>query len=78
MAELASCYTATEVGVPLADLDNHAAYLKSWLAAMRESPGFIFTASSQATRATDFLLSFVRPAGAVAAEDGEEPATAAR
>jgi antirestriction protein ArdC len=73
VAELAGCYTATEVGVPLADLDNHAAYLKSWLAAIRESPGFIFRITSQAARVTDFLLSFVQPAG-VAAEDSEAPA----
>lgn len=65
VAEIASAYLATELGMPLG-LDNKAAYLKSWLEGMRQSASFIFQACSAASRVTDSLLSLVRPA-----EDGE-------
>lgn len=62
VAEMASSFLATELGVPQAeDLGNHAAYLKSWLGAMKGDPAFIFKASSQASKVADFLLAF-RPA----------------
>lgn len=73
VAEMASAYTATELGMPLAGLDNHAAYLKSWLDAMRESSSFIFRCSSQASRTSDYLLSFVRSALPEATEEAENP-----
>jgi antirestriction protein ArdC len=39
-------------------MDNHAAYLKSWLMAMKADASFIFRASSEATKAADFILAF--------------------
>ncbi len=58
-----------ELRLPTTDnLENHAAYLKSWLSAMAEDPKFIFRASAQASKATDFLLSFSRTT-----EDKAEP-----
>lgn len=61
VAEIASAYLATELGVPNSEpLDNHAAYLKSWLSAMHDDSNFIFKASKQASKVCDFLLSFVR------------------
>ena len=38
-----------------------AAYLANWLKAMRDDPRFIFVASSQASKAADYLLAFSRP-----------------
>ncbi len=62
VAEMASCFLATELGIPNGEpLDNHAAYLKSWLSEMRDDPNYIFRASRQASKVSDFLLSFVRP-----------------
>ncbi len=62
IAEIASCYLATELGVPNGEpLDNHAAYLKGWLKEMKSDPNYIFRASRQASKVCDFLLSFVRP-----------------
>ncbi len=62
IAEMASCFLATELGIPNGEpLDNHAAYLKSWLADMKNDPNYIFRASRQASKVSDFLLSFVRP-----------------
>ncbi len=59
VAEMASSFLATELGVSQGeDLGNHAAYLASWLEAMKGDPAFIFKASSQASKVADFLLAF--------------------
>ena len=61
VAEMSACFLAQELGIPDGELlENHAAYLKSWLKAMRDDPAFIFKASSQASKVADYLLSFVR------------------
>ena len=61
IAELASCFLATELGIPnTEDLDNHAAYVKSWLAAMKDDANYIFKASRQASKVCDYLLGFVK------------------
>ena len=61
IAEMASCFLAAELNIPNGEpLDNHAAYLKSWLADMKDDPNYIFRASRQASKVCDFLLSFVR------------------
>lgn len=61
IAELGGCFMCSELGLPTADnLANHAAYLKNWLAAMKGDPKFIFRASTQASKAVDYLLSFSR------------------
>lgn len=59
IAEIASSFLATELGVPQGEsLENHASYLKHWLEAMKGDTSFIFRASTQASKVTDFLLSF--------------------
>lgn len=59
-AEIASCYVAAELGIPQGEgLGNHAAYLKSWLEALKNDRNWIFKAAKQAGKATDFLLAFV-------------------
>lgn len=61
IAELGACFLAGELGLPLdQSLGNHAAYLKNWLDAMKGDTRFIFRASSQASKAADFILSFSR------------------
>ncbi len=61
IAEMASCFLATELGVPNSEsLENHAAYVKNWLAAMKDDANYIFKASRQASKVCDFLLSFVK------------------
>ena len=61
IAEIASCFLATELGVPNTEpLENHVAYLKSWLEAMRNDSNYLFKASRQASKVCDYLLSFVR------------------
>ena len=61
IAEMGSCFLATELGIPNADkLPNHASYLQYWLKAMENDHRFIFQAATQANRAADFILSFSR------------------
>jgi antirestriction protein ArdC len=61
IAEMGSCFLATELGLPNAEsLPNHASYLSSWLQAMQNDHRFIFRASSQASKAADYILSFSR------------------
>ena len=63
VAEIASCYVSQELGIPQGEtLGNHAAYLKSWLEALRNDRSCIFKATKQAGKVTDFLLGFVRKA----------------
>jgi antirestriction protein ArdC len=59
VAEMAACFTASEIGVPHGEtLENHAAYVKSWLEGMKGDRSFIFRASKLANATCDFLLAF--------------------
>lgn len=61
VAEMASSFLSTELGIPHGEsLENHTAYLKGWLERMKADPSFLFKASSQASKVTDFLLLFVQ------------------
>jgi len=60
-AEIGSCYVAAELGIPHGEgLGNHAAYVKNWLEALKNDRNYIFKAAKQASKVTDFLLSFVK------------------
>jgi len=50
-----------EVGVPMAESTMHKSqgYLSSWLKAMQNDPKYIFSAATQASKITDYLLSFI-------------------
>jgi len=71
VAEIASCYVAAELGIPQGEgLGNHASYLRNWLDAMRGDRNYVFKAAKQASRATDFLLGFVKKREPEAAATG--------
>jgi antirestriction protein ArdC len=58
-AEMTACFALSELGVPQSDdLSNSTAYLASWLRAAQNDPKFLFRASSDASKAVDYLLSF--------------------
>jgi antirestriction protein ArdC len=62
IAEMGSCFLAAELGIIVGDhLPNHASYLEHWLKAMKSDTKFILQASSQASKAADFILAFSRP-----------------
>ncbi len=74
IAEMASCFVSSQLGIPGTELGNHAAYLANWLEAMRGDPSYIFKASTQASKTADYLLSFVRPAEPIEEEPAEQGA----
>jgi len=76
VAEIGACFLMGELNLPTTDnLENHAAYLKSWLKAMDDDPKFIFRAAAQSSKATDYILSFSRKSETVS-EAVEEPVCA--
>ncbi|TWU08882.1 DNA primase TraC [Symmachiella macrocystis] len=61
VAEIGACFLANEIGIPITEsLDNHSAYLNGWLERMKGDSSYIFRASSAASKATDFIMSFNR------------------
>ena len=76
-AELASVFMAAELGVPH-DPANHAAYVGSWIKALRDDKNEIFRAAHEASSATDFVLSLGREAALAEAVGLADSETAAR
>lgn len=60
VAELASWFLSAETGLPF-DPSQHAAYINSWLLALRKDKNEIFRAASAASKATDYLLQATKP-----------------
>jgi antirestriction protein ArdC len=58
-AELASVFLAAERGIPH-DPEHHAAYVGSWIKALKQDKNEIFRAAHDASKATDFLLTLER------------------
>ncbi|QDV56244.1 ArdC family protein [Rosistilla oblonga] len=76
VAEIGACFLMGELQMPtMENLENHAAYLKSWLKGMNDDPKFIFRAAAQSSKATDYILSFSRKDETIA-ETIEEPVCA--
>ena len=66
-AELASVFLAAERGIPH-NPEQHAAYVGSWVKALKEDKNEIFRAAHDASAATDFLFALERDRS-VAEED---------
>ncbi|MGI9074279.1 MAG: ArdC family protein [Bryobacteraceae bacterium] len=58
-AELASLFLAAERGIPHTP-EQHAAYVGSWIAALKRDKNEIFRAAHDASAASDFLLTLAR------------------
>jgi antirestriction protein ArdC len=60
VAEMSACFVASELRIPQSGdfLEQHTAYLASWLTKLESDPKFIFRASTAASKASDFLLEF--------------------
>ncbi|MBV9442045.1 MAG: DUF1738 domain-containing protein [Acidobacteriaceae bacterium] len=71
-AELASVFLAAERGIPF-NPEQHAAYVGSWIAALRNDKNEIFRAAKDANRAGDFLLSLEREKSIAEEELANEP-----
>jgi hypothetical protein len=58
-AELASVFLSAQRGIPH-DPEQHAAYVNSWVGALRRDKNEIFRAAHDASKATDFILALER------------------
>jgi len=55
-AEMGASYLKSYAGIPIEQLENNASYIQSWLEHLRNDKRFIVYASSQAQKATDYIL----------------------
>jgi antirestriction protein ArdC len=55
-AEMGACYLKSYAGIPIENLDNNAAYINNWLGKLKGDKKFIVQASTQAQKATDYIL----------------------
>jgi antirestriction protein ArdC len=56
VAEIGAAFLCADLGLTPEVREDHAAYIVSWLKALKEDKKAIFVAASHAQRATDFLL----------------------
>ena len=58
VAEIACTFLSAELGVDMPDsvVNNHLAYVSSWITAIKEDNGVLFNAIKEADRAADYLL----------------------
>jgi antirestriction protein ArdC len=56
IAELGSAFLCAEAGIDNSQLDNSAAYIQSWLKALKDDKRLIVTASSHAAKAARYIL----------------------
>ncbi len=57
VAELGSAYTCAAIGISTTPRPDHAQYLNNWIKVLKEDNRAIFTASSKAMKAADYLES---------------------
>lgn len=67
VAELTAAFTASRVGFIGETETRHAAYLQSWIRALKNDKRFIFKASSAASKAFEFLAQYSAKCEEVAA-----------
>lgn len=69
VAEIGAAFVGARLGIAGEHIDNHAAYLASWLKALRDDKRMIFKAASLAQAAADLVLA---NAGLEAGADDDE------
>jgi antirestriction protein ArdC len=65
-AEMTSCLLGADLGLPTHHIDDHAAYIGSWLRVLKRDNRALMTAAARAEAAASFLL---RATGIVQSED---------
>jgi len=58
VAELSAAFIAADLGFLEVTYDGHASYIDSWIKALKNDKRAIFTASSYASKATEYLSAF--------------------
>lgn len=59
VAELGAAFTVGRLGMIDATIETHADYVQSWIKVLKDDKKAIFTAASQAAKASDFILNQV-------------------
>jgi antirestriction protein ArdC len=57
VAELGACFLGADLGFEPITKENHSAYIKSWLAVLKNDKRFIFQAASFAQKAVEYVTS---------------------
>lgn len=70
-AELAAVFVCSSIMDVSQNLSNHSAYIATWLQSLENDPKCLFRASSAASKAADFILSFSRTADIESESDSE-------
>lgn len=57
-AEVASCFITAELGIEMSDkvVENHLAYVQSWITAIKQDSSVLFTAIKDADAITNYML----------------------
>lgn len=55
VAEISCAITKARIGLA-GEVTNHASYLEAWLKILKKSPGYLMTAASAASKASDYLV----------------------
>lgn len=55
VAEISCAITKARIGLG-GEVTNHASYLEAWLKILKKSPGYLMTAASAASKASDYLV----------------------
>lgn len=66
VAELGSAFLCADLGLTPEVRDDHAAYIASWLTALKNDKRAIFSAAAHAQKAADFLHGLQQPEEAAA------------
>lgn len=74
VAEMTSALLGADLGLPTSHIDDHAAYIGSWLRVLRKDARAIMTAAAKAEAATGYLL---RATGLSASDVSEDQIRAA-
>lgn len=56
VAELGAAFLCSHAGIDSVTMDNHAAYLNSWIKTLKGDPRMIVTAASRAQKAAELIL----------------------
>jgi antirestriction protein ArdC len=56
VAELAAALLGSDLGLPVAHLDNHASYIASWLKVLKQDSRAVLTAAAKAEQAAQLLM----------------------
>ena len=61
IAEIGACYLKPYTGIPIADLNNSAAYIAHWLKVLKNNRRLIVIASGRSQQAVEYILSKIVP-----------------